>query len=74
MNLFFLFFFIFTFPKKWVGRAMGNEKFYGDGLYRNRYLDSPHYLGTRLIEKSLGNKGQFFPRSCPEGWDGNSKN
>ena len=53
---------------------MGNETFYGDGLYRNRYLDSPHYLGTRLIEKSLGNKGQFFPRSCPEGWDGNSKN
>ena len=26
------FFFFFTFPKKWVGRAMGNETFYGDGL------------------------------------------
>ena len=25
-------FFFFTFPKKWVGRAMGNETFYGDGL------------------------------------------
>ena len=24
--------FFFTFPKKWVGRAMGNETFYGDGL------------------------------------------
>ena len=22
----------FIFPKKWVGRAMGNETFYGDGL------------------------------------------
>ena len=21
----------FTFPKKWVGRAMGNETFHGDG-------------------------------------------
>ena len=27
LNLFF-----FTFPKKWVRRAMGNETFYGDGL------------------------------------------
>ena len=26
------FFFFFTFPKQWVGRAMGNEIFYGDGL------------------------------------------
>ena len=25
-------FFFFTFPKKWVGRAMGNETFYGDGF------------------------------------------
>ena len=24
--------FFFTFPKKWVGRAMGNKTFYGDGL------------------------------------------
>ena len=24
--------FFFTFPKKRVGRAMGNETFYGDGL------------------------------------------
>ena len=24
--------FFFPFPKKWVGRAMGNETFYGDGL------------------------------------------
>ena len=24
--------FCFTFPKKWVGWAMGNETFYGDGL------------------------------------------
>ena len=23
--------FFFTFPKKWVGRAMGYETFYGDG-------------------------------------------
>ena len=23
---------IFLFSKKWVGRAMGNETFYGDGL------------------------------------------
>ena len=29
-------FFFFTFPKKWVGRAMGNETFYGDGLKRAR--------------------------------------
>ena len=28
-------FFFFTFPKKWVGRAMGNETFYGDGLSRH---------------------------------------
>ena len=27
-------FFFFTFPKKWVGPAMGNEEFYGDGLIR----------------------------------------
>ena len=27
-------FFFFTFPKKWVGRAVGNETFYGDGLTR----------------------------------------
>ncbi len=26
------FFFFFTFRKKWVGRAMGNETFYWDGL------------------------------------------
>ena len=26
------FFFFFTFLKKWVGRAMGNETFYGDAL------------------------------------------
>ena len=25
-------FFCFTFRKKWVGRAMGNETFYWDGL------------------------------------------
>ena len=25
-------FFFFTFRKKWVGRAMGNETFYWDGL------------------------------------------
>ena len=24
--------FFFTFPKKWVGQAMGNKTFYGDGL------------------------------------------
>ena len=27
-------FFFFTFPKKWVVRAMGNETVYGDGLTR----------------------------------------
>ena len=27
-----LVFFFFTFRKKWVGRAMGNETFYWDGL------------------------------------------
>ena len=27
-------FFFFTFPKKWVGRAMENETFYGDGLIK----------------------------------------
>ena len=31
-----LVFFFFTFPKKWVGRAMGNETFYGDGPSGNR--------------------------------------
>ena len=30
-DFFFLLFF-FTFRKKWVGRAMGNETFYWDGL------------------------------------------
>ena len=25
-------YFFFTFLKKWVGQAMGNETFYGDGL------------------------------------------
>ena len=29
------FFFFFTFRKKWVGRAMGNETFYWDGPTRN---------------------------------------
>ena len=28
------FFFFFTFRKKWVGRAMGNETFYWDGQTR----------------------------------------
>ena len=27
-----VFFFTFTFPKNWVGRAMGNDTFYCDGL------------------------------------------
>ena len=27
------FFFFLTFRKKWVGRAMGNETFYWDGLF-----------------------------------------
>ena len=31
-------FFFFTFPKKWVGRAVGNETFYGDGLMRSALL------------------------------------
>ena len=26
----------FTFPKKWVGRAMGNKTFYGDGLTKDQ--------------------------------------
>ena len=30
-----LIFFVFTFPKKWVSRAMGNETFYGDGLIQS---------------------------------------
>ena len=30
----FFFFFFLLFQKKWVGRAMGNETFYGDGLTR----------------------------------------
>ena len=34
VNLEFFFFFFFTFRKKWVGRAMGNETFYGDGQTR----------------------------------------
>jgi len=29
------FFFFFTFPKKWIGRAMGNEALNWDGLMRN---------------------------------------
>ena len=29
--------FFFTFPKKWVGRAMGNETFYGDSLSISRH-------------------------------------
>ena len=31
-------FFFFTFPKKWVGRAMGNETFHGDGLKKDSLL------------------------------------
>ena len=27
-----IFFFFFAFPKIWVGRTMGNETFYGNGL------------------------------------------
>ena len=30
--------FFFTFRKKWVGRAMGNETFYWDGLIKPRSL------------------------------------
>ena len=32
----FFFVFFFTFPKTWVGRAMGNEIFHGDGLTKKR--------------------------------------
>ena len=34
--LFLFFVFFFTFRKKWVGRAMGNETFYWDGLNDTR--------------------------------------
>ena len=30
--------FFFYFSKKWVGRAVGNETFYGDGLMRSALL------------------------------------
>ena len=36
--------FFFTFPKNWVGRAMGNETFYGDGL--KAFDDVPHRFWT----------------------------
>ena len=57
-------FFCFAFPKKWVGRAMGNETFYGDGLIHNlafrRVLSSPFkgtvgtkYNSLQLIANSI---------------------
>ena len=38
-------FFFFTFPKKWVGRVMGNETFYGDGLTLR--LLKTFFIGSR---------------------------
>ena len=43
------FFFFFTFPKKWVGRAMGNETFYGDGLSHLRNLSICYFLRQENI-------------------------
>ena len=38
------FFFCSNFPKKWVGRAMGNETFYSDGL--TRFQTKTELLGS----------------------------
>ena len=38
-------FFFIIFPKKWVGRVMGNETFYGDGLS----VGSPSEFGSDEI-------------------------
>ena len=40
-------FFFFTFPKKWVGWAMGNETFYGDGVGK---LNVSNANGTNYVE------------------------
>ena len=39
-------FFVFTFPKKRVGLAMGNETFYGDGL-----IAAAHTAGSVAVCK-----------------------
>ena len=56
---FFFFFFFFTFPKKWVGRAMGNETFYGDGLIilalwlNEEIFELGHTIKSRRIFRHL---------------------
>ena len=43
-----VFFFFFTFPKTWVGRAMGNETFYGDGLSGGQELQGKGKFLSKL--------------------------
>ena len=46
-------------PKKWVGRAMGNETFYGDGLKLSR--DKLKLLRDNLSKKKLYVRTVLFP-------------
>ena len=46
------FFFFFTFPKTWVGRAMGNETFYGDGLSEKENSGEIGFYSVRVIIES----------------------
>ena len=55
-------FFFFTFPNKWVGRAMGNEALNWDGLqlkkkfYCKNGILFIHVPRTFLLENSRGGK------------------
>ena len=43
------FFFIITFRKKWVGRAMGNETFYWDGLMVIKFVTPARVLPFSVL-------------------------
>ena len=51
------FFFFFTFSRKWVGRVMGNEKFYGDGLIDTEISD---LLSKGVITESVYERDEFI--------------
>ena len=49
-----MFFVFFTFPKKWVGPAMGNETFYGDGLNVYRSIVELYFTYCCIVWDSIG--------------------
>ena len=55
------FFSFFTFPKKWVGRAMVNEAFNWDGLNQSEHIKFPDVPVTRLLTCNGKNKEAFPP-------------